>query len=80
MHYVLNFFDTDRQPSHCVHMNCADDRGAIALVDLVSQKHEMELCQGQRIVRGYRGKPLPLNGSPPIAAKHHLFAIETEKA
>jgi len=78
MHYVLNFFDANRQPSHCVHMNCTDDRRAIALVDLVSQKHEMELRQGQRIVRGYRGKPLPLKGPLPIAASHHLFSVTTE--
>ena len=66
MHYVLNFFDADRQPSHCVHMDCKDDRRAIALVELVSQKHEMELCQGPRIVRGYEGKPLPLQAPSPL--------------
>lgn len=72
MHYVLNFFDADRLPSHCVHMDCQDDRGAIALVELVSQKHEMELWQGHRIVRGYEGKPLPLNGSPAAALMRRI--------
>jgi len=66
MHYVLNFFDAERQPSHCVHMECKDDRRAIALVELVSQNHEMELCQGHRIVRGYAGKPLPLQAPSPL--------------
>ena len=69
MQYILNFFDGEGLPSHCVHMDCSDDRRAIALVELISQKHTMELCQGHRIVREYRGKPLPMLASSPLEFK-----------
>jgi hypothetical protein len=64
MHYVLNFLDTDRQYSHCIHMDCKNDRQALALVELVALEHEMELRQGPRVVRGYKGKPLSTRKRP----------------
>jgi hypothetical protein len=66
MQYILNFFDGDGLPSQCVRMDCKDDRRAIALVELISQNHAMELCQGDRIVRAYRGKPLPMFAPSPL--------------
>lgn len=63
MHYILNFFDAQRHETHCVHMNCKDDRGAMALVEQFSPDHEMELRQGTRIVKGYRGKLLRLQAA-----------------
>lgn len=65
MHYVLNFLDADRHEIHHVHMQCVDDRRAIALVELISLNHEMELRQGRRVVREYTGKILAFAASGP---------------
>lgn len=73
MHYILSFFDAERRQTHCVHMNCKDDRRAMALVELVSQRHEMELRQGRRVVKGYKGKLIGLQANIPfpIQASFH---------
>ena len=67
MQYILNFFDGDGLPSHCVHMDCKDDKRAVALVELVSQNHEMELCQGERIVRARKALRQATHSSGPAA-------------
>lgn len=53
MHYTLRLFDSNRRPMHSLHMDCSLDESAIALVDQLALKHEMELRQGSRVVKRY---------------------------